>query len=140
MQIDWNLLQAMSYCPYKAWRLVKDESIQSNSNDKDIQPSLNSGQVYLNLNTRKISIKDKIAIAAWCNEQTNSIGQPIEIAKIRFIPIQSEVQSQPIISFPISRYTKQGKKLMEDLKNMLSKEEPPVFFRNTHCPECHLRS
>jgi hypothetical protein len=83
MQANWQVLRAMQHCPYKAWLLAKEQS-----NHPDTQRSgqdwsfvtLSGTEASIVIPSGKITPNDKLAIAAWCMDKSESI----EIAQINF--------------------------------------------------------
>ena len=139
MQTAWTVLRAMLYCPYKAWLLEKGNSDNSNKSvdeQKQERIELFGTKALVAIPVRKVNTDDKLAVAAWCSMQPE---QSIEVAQISYI--SSELGNQPIhaASIRISSYSKKAQKLLADVKGILTKDEPPPFYRNSHCPECQFK-
>lgn len=105
--MTWEILQAMQYCPYKAWQISRKPS------DELETPQLSSA---------KISAIDKIALTAYAfflSEQTGEKASHLTI--LHFL-----IQIKPSLK---------AEKLLADTKGIIN-GNVPIFYKNKHCPEC----
>jgi predicted RecB family nuclease len=120
----WNILRAMLHCSYKAWLLTKEPEALILSHE---DPRHIGNQAELTLDVTSIAPDDKLALTAWAHDQT---GQNIETGKI--------LHGKQVTTFRISRYNRQGHKLLTGLNELLSNPDTPAFYRNRHCPDCQF--
>jgi predicted RecB family nuclease len=118
METNLNILQAMLYCPYKAWQISKQ------SEQKSEQP--------ITISTEKITVNDKLALATYCKAQEECTKRTIDR-----IEIVLGKESQPV-SIRI-KPSKKAEKLLADTKKIINNEDPPPFYKNKHCPECQFK-
>ena len=141
MQVNWQVLHAMQLCPYKAWLLAKEKSSHTDTHENCQDGSffaLSGTKASIVIPAGKITPNDKFAIAAWCMDKSESI----EIAQINFgvtEPRLNDKSTIPSASIRLTQYSKKAQKLLATLKEIISKEEPPPFYRNPHCPECQFK-
>lgn len=113
MKPNWKILQAMQYCPYKAWQINRDP-------DSELEtPQLSSA---------KISAIDKIALTAHAFFLSEEKGE-----KVRHLNI---LKGKDNLSIQIKPSLK-AEKLLADTKRILD-SDAPVFYKNKHCPECQF--
>jgi len=146
MQASWQVLLAMQLCPYKAWLLAKEQSIYP-----DIRDNRQDGSFIARTGTEasivipiaKITPNDKLAIAAWWTEQSETMGQAIEVAQINFGVTEAGLKDKSLpsgVSIRLNQYSKKAQKLLAAFQKIIGTEEPPPFYRNPHCPECQFKN
>ncbi|WP_214072628.1 IS66 family transposase [Mucilaginibacter sp. dw_454] len=96
MELQFNALEAMLYCSYKAWKISKEEIQQHTDPSK---------------------INNPIAIAAW---------------EMSYSPDQSKLIKS-------SRNHIQAQQLLNNTIAVLSKDQPPPYYKISHCAECRFK-
>ena len=114
--MQWQILQAMHQCQYKAWLLAKEEhpEILSLNNSEITFPSA------------RISVQDKIILTAWYSE----------LADIEEKSIQVLYGNEQKLTLRLSSYASKAQKLLESTNIIINQKEPPSFYKNKHCSEC----
>lgn len=141
MQVNWQVLRAMQDCPYKAWLLAREQSNYLGTQENGQQENfvtLSGTEVSIVIPVGKITPNDKLAIAAWCMDKSESV----EIAQINFGVTDLGLNDKSSVlnaSIRLTQYSKKAQKLLAVLKEIINREEPPPFYRNPHCPECQFK-
>lgn len=116
--MQWQILQAMYQCHYKAWLLAKEEHPEV--------LSLNNNEITFPF--PRILAQDKYILAAWYTEQIDTTDYG-NIVQIKYGKEQTQ-------TFRLSSYTAKAQKLLEDTSALVNQKEPPGFYKNRHCSEC----
>lgn len=141
MGAELKILRAMLHCPYKAWLLSKESSNLQPENDYPEFDEESAAENRIIIPTMKVTPDDKLAAAAWCYGKSEVTGKLIEEAAIHYgyrladYEMQSPLQAT---SIRVTQYSKKAQSLLAELKLLLSKDEAPLFYRNSHCSECQF--
>jgi predicted RecB family nuclease len=118
METNWRIMRAMLDCPYKAWLLSKEQ--------ETIPKQL------IVFPHEKITANDKTALTAFYISQGEETKQTIDRTEVLL-----GKESKPI-TIRI-KPSKRVEKLLVETKKIISNTEPPVFYKNKHCPECQFK-
>jgi transposase IS66 family protein/RNase H-like protein len=121
MVINWDVIKATSQCHYKAWAIASEKLNNDNF-------TINENIIDIHLQINSISLQDKTATIAWYDSLNEK-----NVDRIR---IHAGSKSEII---KLSKPNAKAKKLLADAKNIIDKNEPPAFYKNPHCNECHLK-
>ncbi len=143
MQPNWNILWAKCHCSYKAWQLAKAtvEIQKLDLSNKKQEPlmQLFGKEAEFTIHAGKITLKDKLVIAAICYLHEKTTGNSIEVAKVYYgTPDNSEKGQSLVTKIRAKQYTKQAEKLLSETLETINSDTPPAFYRNSHCPECQF--
>lgn len=129
MQPSWNILQAMLLCHYKAWRLSRSEDeLNSIHHELFAPPDIISVKLPIN----DLTAKDKVVLTAFLQNQL----QKNEKGQKRIIVVLLNEQTS-IVKLKVDAVKAQ--RLFNDAQKIIDAENPPGFYKNTHCPECQFR-
>src|ERR1700744_439355 len=126
----WHIFRAMLHCSYKAWQLTKDANSSIEIQAVSSQLISTSGYI-ITLPLIIISPDDKLASSAWL------IGNEKNVESVK--KLQIEYGSDQVTSISIERYDKKAKKLLAEIESISRASEPPIFYKNSHCPQCQFK-
>jgi predicted RecB family nuclease len=129
---SWNILQAILHCHYKAWQLARSEEEQIDIGQEHLISTENAITLPLNF----LTPIDRLIIAALLQGQSHATNQSQQSVKIIFGGQNSPKQSSTVL---IRLDSMKAQKLYVDARDIINKNDPPPFYRNTHCPECQFR-
>lgn len=120
MKPDWNILQAMLHCRYKAWQLAK-------SDEQAIVYSFTE-DVPLSIPVDTLSSNDKLVLTALYQGNTGSQQTS---------PIITAINSdQRAVTIKPRANSKKAQVLWANTVDTINEIAPPAFYRNAHCPDC----
>jgi predicted RecB family nuclease len=113
MKPNWKILQAMQYCPYKAWQISREPPDE-----------LETPQLF----SAKISAIDKIALIAYAYFLSEGAGEKMSHLTIFQGKEPFSIQIKPSLK---------AEKLLADTRRIIN-GSAPIFYKNKHCPECQF--
>jgi len=128
MQPSWNILQAMLHCQYKAWQLSRSEDEQTDIHQH--LPIITEATIKVPVNS--LTLTDKLVLTALSQCQSQYSNQSLLSVRITNALDQTSI-------IKIRADSKKAQKLFADAENTINKNEPPAFYRNSHCPECQFK-